>query len=165
MILLTFLLQTLRLALPLLFAAAGGVMSERVGIIALTLEGFMLTGAFCGALGAYYSGSAVIGLMAGVAGATLASALLGVVTVRYRANQVESGIAVNLLAVGATTFVLRLAFDSSSNSPRIPGFGREGAGVAAAILTNPLVWMGVLALPAVWFLLFRTTFGLRVRAV
>ena len=165
MILLTFLLQTLRLALPLLFAAAGGVMSERVGIIALTLEGFMLTGAFCGALGAYYSGSAVIGLMPGVAGATLASALLGVVTVRYRANQVVSGIAVNLLAVGATTFFLRLAFDSSSNSPRIPGFGREGAGVAAATLTNPLVWMGVLALPAVWFLLFRTTFGLRVRAV
>src|SRR5690606_1940854 len=165
MIIIAFLLQTLRLALPLLFAAAGGIMSERVGIIALTLEGFMLTGAFCAAIGALYSGSAVVGLLAGMAGATLAAALLGLVTIRFQADQVVSGIAVNLLAVGATTFFLRLAFDSSPNSPRIPGFSTEGSGVAYSTITNPLAWMGVLALPAIAFLLHKTIFGLRVRAV
>lgn len=165
MIVIAFLLQTLRLALPLLFAAAGGVVSERAGIIALTLEGFMLSGAFCGAIGAYYGDSAVVGLLAGMAGATLAAALLGVVTIHFKADQIVSGIAVNLLAVGATTFFLRLAFDSSSNSPRVPGFGLDGGSLALATVSNPLVWMGLLALPFVAFLLGKTTFGLRLRAV
>src|SRR5690606_23998584 len=104
MIVLVFVLQTLRLATPLLFAAAGGVLSERAGIIALTLEGFMLTGAFCGMLGAHYTGSATAGAVTGVAGATLAALIRGVATIRFRANQVVAGIAVNLLAVGATQF-------------------------------------------------------------
>lgn len=165
MIFLIFVLQTIRLATPLLFAAAGGVMSERVGIVALTLEGFMLTGAFCTTLGTYYSGSAAIGLMVGVAGASLAALLYAVATIGFRANQIVSGVAMNLMAAGATRFFLRLAFDSTSNSPRIAGFGVEGSGVLVATLTNPLVWLGLLALPLVAFLLDRTRFGLRVRAV
>jgi len=165
MMALAFILQTIRIATPYFFAAAGGVLSERVGVIALTLEGFMLTGAFCATLGTFYSGSPVIGALAGIAGATMAALLLGIVTIHFRANQVVSGIAVNLLAIGATRFFLRLAFDSTSNSPRIPGFGSEGSGVIIATLTNPLVWLGVLSLPAVAFLLNRTAFGLRIRAV
>ena len=179
MIVLAFLVQTLRIAMPYLFAAAGGVMSERAGIIALTLEGWMLTGAFCAALGSYYAHSAWIGVLAGVAGGLVAASLHALACVRYRADQVVVGIATNLLAVGATRFFLRLAFDSSSNSPRVPGFdwfisggagsaGANGGGAASLILAslaNPLVVLGIVSLFVVSWVLSSTPFGLRVRAV
>ncbi len=160
-----FLIQTLRIATPYLFAAAGGIISERAGIIALTLEGFMLTGAFCAALGSYYTGSPWVGILAGAAGGLLAALLHALATIRYRADQVVVGIAMNLLAVGVTRFFLRLAFDSSSNSPRVPGFGggQAGSGVLSS-LANPLVWFGILCMFAVAWILYRTPFGLRVRA-
>ena len=160
-----FLIQTLRIATPYLFAAAGGIISERAGIIALTLEGFMLTGAFCAALGSYYTGSPWLGILAGAAGGLLAALLHALATIRYRADQVVVGIAMNLLAVGVTRFFLRLAFDSSSNSPRVPGFGggQVGSGVLSS-LANPLVWFGILCMVAVGWILYRTPFGLRVRA-
>ena len=160
-----FLIQTLRIAVPYLFAAAGGIISERAGIIALTLEGYVLTGAFCAALGSFYSGSAWVGIVAGAAGGVLAGLLHAVATIRYRADQVVVGIAMNLLAVGVTRFFLRLAFDSSSNSPRVPGFGDSETGSTMfAELANPLVWLGVLTMVALAWMLYRTPFGLRVRA-
>lgn len=167
---LVFLVQTLRIATPYLFAASGGVLSERAGIIALTLEGWMLTGAFCAALGSYYSGSPWIGVLAGAGGGLLAAALHAVASIRYRADQVVIGIAINLLAAGVTRFFLRLAFDSSSNSPRVPGFDwfqASGTGETSvfASLASPLVIMGLASLPTVWWLLYRTTFGLRLRSV
>jgi general nucleoside transport system permease protein len=165
MIILAFLAQTLRIAIPYLFAAAGGVMSERAGIIGLTLEGFMLSAAATATFGSYYSGSPWIGVLAGMAGGLAAALLLGVATIRYRADQVVAGIAINLLVAGATSFFLRLLFDSSSNSPRVPGFGADAGGGLAGSFANPLVWLGLLALPAVGWLLYRTPFGLRVRAV
>ena len=174
MILLAFLAQTLRIATPYLLAASGGVLSERSGIVALALEGWMLVGAFCAALGAYYSGSPWVGLLAGVAGGVMAAALHAWTTIRYRADQVVVGIAVNLLAVGITRFFLRLAFDSSSNSPRVPGFdwfagtGAGGGGSSSGLfasLINPLVVCAIVALFGVGWLLDRTPFGLRVRAV
>lgn len=167
MILIAFLAQTLRIAMPYLFASAGGVVSERGGMIALTLEGYMLIGAFTAALGAYFGaniGGPWVGIIAGVAGGVAAAMLYGVCCIRYRANQVVVGIAINLFAIGITRFFLRLTFDSSSNSPRIPGFSETGTGFAA-LAANPLVWLGLLALPAVGWILFRTPFGLRLRAV
>jgi len=166
MIALVFLAQTIRIAMPYFFAAAGGVISERVGIIGLTLEGFMVTGAFCTVLGSYYSGSAWVGLACGVLGGAVAGLLLAVATIRYRADQVVSGIAVNLLAIGSTRFFLRLFFNSSSNSPRVAGLGGEQAGAGLlGIFANPLVWLGILILPLLGWVLYRTPFGLRARAV
>ena len=115
MILLTFLLQTIRIAIPYLLAAAGGVMSERVGIIALGLEGMMLAGAFGAALGSYYGGSPWIGLAGALAAGAMVTAVLAVATLRFKANQVVVGIAINLLVVAATRFYLRRIFDSASN--------------------------------------------------
>ena len=166
MIALAFLAQTLRIAIPYLFASAGGVMSERAGLIGLTLEGYMLGGAFCAALGSYYGGSAWMGVLAGAAGGVALALLYAVSAIRFRADQVVVGIAINLLVIGLTRFFLRLAFDSSSNSPRVPGFGAEQSGTGfGALATNPLVWMGVLSMVMVAWLLHRTPFGLRVRAV
>jgi simple sugar transport system permease protein len=171
MIVLAFLVQTLRISIPYLLAASGGVLSERSGIVALTLEGWMLTGAFTAVMGTHYSGSPWVGIACGVAGGVLAAALHALACIRFRADQVVVGIAINLLAVGLTRFFLRLAFDSSSNSPRVAGFfetgdgGREAGGGVLASLANPLVLVGVLALGLVWWVLYRTPFGLRVRAV
>jgi ABC-type uncharacterized transport system permease subunit len=163
---LSFVAQTLRIAVPYLFAAAGGVASERAGLIALTLEGYMLGGAFCAALGSYYGGSPWAGIAAGAAGGILLALLYAACAIRFRADQVVVGIAMNLLAIGATRFFLRLTFDSSSNSPRVPGFGAVQSGTGfIALASNPLVWLGVLAIPAIGWMLYRTPFGLRVRAV
>ncbi len=171
MIILAFLVQTLRIAIPYLFAASGGVLSERSGIVALTLEGWMLTGAFTAVIGTHYSGSPWVGILCGIAGGVLAALLHAIACIRYRADQVVVGIAINLMAVGITRFFLRLAFDSSSNSPRVNGFDFVGTGDGGretgvlASLANPLVPVGILSLVFVWWLLYRTPFGLRLRAV
>lgn len=167
MIVIAFLAQTLRIAIPYLFAAAGGVMSERAGLIALTLEGYMLGGAFGAAIGTHFSGSPIVGVVCGAAAGVVLALLYAVSALRLRANQVVAGVAINLLVFGLTAFFLRMLFDSSSNSPRIAeGFGGMAGGAGfLSLAANPLVWLGVLSLVGVGWLLSRTAFGLRVRAV
>jgi simple sugar transport system permease protein len=166
MIFLAFLAQTLRIAVPYLLAAAGGVMSERSGLIGLTLEGYMLGGAFCAALGAYAGGSPWVGVIAAVAGGAALAWLYAVSSIRFKADQVVVGIAINLLAIGLTRFFLRLVFDSSSNSPRVSGFDVRGGGAGwLALVQNPLIWIGLAIIPITAWVLYRTPFGLRVRAV
>jgi simple sugar transport system permease protein len=150
---LAFLAQTLRIATPYLFAAAGGTLAERAGIVSLTLEGFMLGGACAAAFGAYGTNSVWIGALCGGAGGAALAALHATATVRYRADQIVSGIGINILAIGVTRLALRIAFGSSSNSPRIPG-GATGALEIAGLVTIPLVAIVVA----------RTRFGLRLRA-
>jgi general nucleoside transport system permease protein len=162
-----FIAQTIRIAIPYLFAASGGVVAERAGVVSLTLEGFMLTGAFAATLGSYYSGSPWIGVLCGIGGGLLFGLIHAVASIRYRADQIVTGIAINLLAVGLTRFFLLMAFDSSSNSPRVAGFGitEDTGALTGALLRNPLVWFGLLSIPTVAWLVHYTPFGLRVRAV
>lgn len=164
---LAFLAQTLRIAVPYLFAAAGGVLAERAGIISLTLEGFMLGGAFSAMLGSYYSGDPWIGVLCGIVGGLALGMVHAVSTIRFKADQVVSGIAINLLAIGLTRYFLKLIFGSSSNSPRVAGFsaGTSSTALVTGLLHNPLIPIGLLIVPAVAWLLYRTPFGLRVRAV
>ncbi|MDB4888659.1 MAG: ABC-type transporter, integral rane subunit [Gemmatimonadetes bacterium] len=161
---LDFVAQTLRIAVPYLLAAAGGVLSEKAGLIALTLEGYMLGGAFGAAVGSYAAGAPWVGVLAAVVVGGALAALYATSAIRFKADQVVVGIAINLLAIGLTRFFLRLFFDSSSNSPRVPGFAGSGTGFVA-LATNPLVWLGVIVIPVVAWLLYRTPYGLRVRAV
>ena len=107
----------------------------------------MLGGAFCAAVASYYSGSPWIGLLGALGRWRGARApLRGDARSAIRADQVVVGIAMNLLVIGATRFFLRLAFHSSANSPRVPGFGAEQSGTGlASLVANPLVWLGVLA--------------------
>ena len=163
---LLFLAQTVRIAVPYLFAAAGGAIAERAGVVSLTLEGFMLGGAFGAVLGAHFTGSAWLGLLCGVAAGLLLGSVHAAASIKFKADQVVVGVAINLFAVGITRFFLQLAFGSSSNSPRVVGFGGESAGgSAAAFLANPLVWLGLAVMPALAFVVGKTRFGLRVRAV
>jgi simple sugar transport system permease protein len=157
----TFLTQMIRIAIPYLFAASGGVVAERAGIVSLTLEGFMLGGAFAAVLGTNYSGSPWVGVLTGILGGLTFALIHAVATIRYRADQVVVGVAINLLAIGVTRFFLKLFFDSSSNSPRVAGFGGN---IKAAGFDNPLLWLGLLVPVGVAFMIYRTPFGLRVRA-
>jgi len=165
MMILLFLAQTIRIAIPYLLAASGGALAERAGIVSLSLEGFMLGGAFGAVIGAHYSESAWIGVVSGVAAGLFLASIHAVCTLRFKADQVVTGVAINLFTVGITRFLLQLAFDSSSNSPRVAGFGDENVGGALALASNPLVWVGLAAMPVLAFVIYRTTFGLRVRAV
>ena len=152
--------QILRISIPYLFAAAGGVVAERAGIISLTLEGFMLTGAFAATLGSHYSGSPWVGVLCGLFGGLVFGTIHAVASIRYRADQVVMGVAINLLAVGVTRFFLLYLFNSSSNSPRVAGFNEGALGFG-----NPLIWMGLLSAPLMAFVMYKTPYGLRVRAV
>lgn len=165
MSILAFLAQTIRIAVPYLFAAAGGVVAERSGVISLGLEGYMLSGAFGGTVGAYYSGSPWIGLLCGVGAGLLCALIHALVSLRFRADQVVSGIAINLLVIGLTRFLLRLAFGSSSNSPRVAGFASGGASLGGALVRNPLIPFAVLLPIGLAWLVYRTPYGIRLRAV
>src|SRR3954469_375065 len=155
-----FITQTLRISVPYLFAASGGVIAERSGVVSLTLEGFMLSGAFGATLGSYYSGSPWVGLLCGVGAGLLFAAIYSLACIRFTADQIVVGIAINLLAIGVTRFFLKLIFDSSSNSPRVAGFATSGNG-----LTNPLLWLSFITVGAVAWMMDRTVLGLRIRAV
>jgi simple sugar transport system permease protein len=157
----SFLTQMIRIAIPYLFAASGGVVAERAGIVSLTLEGFMLSGAFAAVLGTNYSGSPWVGVLTGILGGLIFALIHAVATIRYRADQIVVGVAINLMAIGVTRFFLKLFFDSSSNSPRVAGFGGN---IRAAGFDNPLLWLGLLIPVAVAYMIYRTPFGLRVRA-
>ncbi len=158
---LSFLTQMVRIAIPYLFAASGGVVAERSGIVSLTLEGFMLGGAFAAVVGTHYSSSPWIGVLSGMAGGLAFALIHAITTIRYRADQIVVGVAINLLAIGVTRFFLKLFFASSSNSPRVTGFGGN---IKAGGFDNPLLWLGLLVAPAVAFVIYKTPFGLRVRA-
>jgi ABC-type uncharacterized transport system permease subunit len=157
----SFLTQMVRIAIPYLFAASGGVVAERAGIVSLTLEGFMLSGAFAAVLGVNYTGNAWVGVLTGIFGGLIFALVHAVATIRYRADQIVVGVAINLMAIGITRFFLKLFFDSSSNSPRVEGFGGN---IKAAGFDNPLLWLGLLVPVAVAFMIYRTPFGLRLRA-
>lgn len=162
--------QTIRISVPLILAALGGVCSERSGVINVALEGIMLNGAFCAVLGTYYFGNPWAGLVASVLGGILTAVIHGIITIRYKADQIISGIAINLLALGVTKFFLKVIFHSSSNSTRIIGFEAweahfQSMPVIKDIIGDPLIFITILSIVAVHFSLFRTPWGLRLRAV
>ena len=171
MSLLLFVAATLRISVPYTLAALGSTFSERGGVINIALEGIMLNGALAYTLGAYWTGSPWAGLASAVLAGVLTAWLHAEVTVRFRADQITSGLGINLLAAGLTKFVLSQVFHSSSNSSRVVGlpewdfFGLARLPVLGTVLGAPLVLLTVaLVLLAQWAL-FRTVFGLRLRSV
>jgi ABC-type uncharacterized transport system permease subunit len=154
---LAFFAQTLRISVPYVLAALGGTLSERAGVINLALEGILLGGALTATLGAEHGGVAA-GALAGVAGGLAIGGLYALVVLRFRADQIVAGVAINLLVIGLSRFVLKLAWGSASSSPTMPGFGRSYAD--EAFMTGVALLVVVLHV-----VLGRTVAGLRVRAV
>jgi simple sugar transport system permease protein len=167
---LSALAQTLRISVPYGLAAAGAALSERGGVINIALEGILLMGALGYVLGAHYTGSAWAGLGAAALAGLLVALVHAIVTVTCRADQITSSLGLNLAALGLSRFVLKEVFGSSSNSSRVaglpqwdvPGLGRIP--FVGPLLGNPLFLLAALAVAAAWVVLFRSPFGLRLRA-
>lgn len=149
----------LEFAPPLVFAALGGVISERAGVVNIGLEGMMRFGAFAAAAGALFSGSPWIGLACGAVVGAAAAGVHALLSLRFRADQVVSGIALNLVALGLVTFLLEAIFGSSGVSPPVPALPRNASGQTA------LAWMAIAIPIAVHLVMSRTPLGLRIRAV
>lgn len=171
MIALLFAAAALRISVPYALAAMGSAISERGGVVCIALEGLMLNGALAYTLGAYFTGNPWLGIACALAAGLVTAWLHAEATVRFRADQITTGIGINLLAAGLTRFVLVQVFHSSSNSPRVVGLPALPLGPLAHIagagelLASPLV-LATLALVALaQTLLFRTVFGLRLRAI
>jgi simple sugar transport system permease protein len=152
-----FLAQVLRIAVPYGLAAMGGAVTERSGVIDLALEAKLLFGAFAAAAIGHATGSAYLGVAGGVAAGMVVAAVQVGCALRLGADQVIVGVALNLLALGGTRFLLQLLFGEGANSPPSPGFG-------SAVLGNPIVWLAVIAAIAVPFALRRSRWGVRLRA-
>jgi ABC-type uncharacterized transport system permease subunit len=157
----------IRLATPLTLAAIGGLFSERSGIVNIALEGLMLVGAFAAATATFYSGNPWFGvLMAAVAGALVAH-LHGLVCVKFKGNHIVSGVGINILAIGATPFIAGALFGTTGSTPDIArSLGMWSIPALGAVLGeySPLVFLSWLAVPLAYVLVFRTRFGLRLRA-
>jgi len=168
----TLLASTIRNATPLIFAALGGMFSERSGVVNIGLEGLMLISAFAGVVGASLSGSALVGLGFGL-GAGLVFALIhALMCITFEADQIISGTAINLLALGGTGYLMVLIFGSGGTSPRVNGFKEVAIpGLSDIPLIGPalfnqslLVYLMYVLIPITYFGVFRTPFGLRLRA-
>lgn len=166
-----FLAQTIRITVPYALASIGGVFSERGGVVNIALEGIILNGAFCATVGTYYTGNPFVGIICAVAGGLITALIHALVTINVKADQIVSGIAINLFAVGVTKFVLQIVFHSSSNSDRIPGLPHfklpliSSSPVLTQVFGNPLVLLTILIVIVSHFVIFKTRFGLRLRSV
>lgn len=166
-----FLAAAVRIGTPLLLAATGELVAERAGVINLSVEGAMLAGALASALGASASGPWPGVLVAVIAGVAMAGCF-ALVSVRGRADQVIAGTALTLAAVGLTGTVYRRAFGATGPGLTLPTLGPVPVpGLAGIPVVGPalfqqpaLTYVALLLVPLAWWLLFRTTFGLQLRA-
>ncbi len=175
--------STVRLAIPLLFACLAGLYSERAGIFDIGLEGKILMSAFFSAAFAYLTGSVWIGLLAGILSSMALSGIHGLASITFRGNQLISGVAINFLAAGLTVLIAQDWFNQGGRTPSLEGAARFQPltlPFAEALRDVPifgpiyyelisghsiLVYVGFLTVPLTWYVLFRTRFGLRLRAV
>ncbi len=175
--------SSFRLATPLLLACLAGLYSERAGIFDIGLEGKMLAAAFAAGAVAAVSGSAWIGLLAGIGASMALAAIHGLASITLKGNQLISGVAINFLASGMTALIGQNWFRMGGQTPQLTGDGRflsitlPGADALAGVpLLGPiysqlisghniLVYVALLTVPLTWWILFRTRFGLRLRAV
>ncbi len=168
-----FLRTTVRLAVPLVFAAVGGVLSERSGVYNIGLEGMMLAGAFGAAVGAFFFDSALMGLAVGATFGMLAALILAVLGVSLGVNQIVTGIAINLLTVGLTSFLSRVVFGAQANTLELDGFhplaipGLVAIPVLGPVLfgQDALIYLMYVTVVAMYLMMFKTPWGLAIRAV
>ncbi|WP_442788250.1 ABC transporter permease [Amycolatopsis sp. NBC_01286] len=181
----------LRLALPILLCALGGLWAERAGVVNIGLEGMMILGTWGAAWGSY-NGGVWVGLLAALVFGALGGLLHAVATVTFNVNHIVSGVAINLLGLGVTKYLANLIFEPISGNPRqspvVPKFDtysasglsdwlgdlekeqRVGisdvAGILRGLVTEvaPLTMIAIVLVPVSFWVLWRTRFGLRLRS-
>ena len=179
--------STMRLATPLLLACLAGLYSERAGIFDIGLEGKMLAAALFSAAVAFASGNVWLGMLAGIGASIVLSLIHGVASITFRGNQLISGVAINFLASGLTVLIAQDWFAQGGRTPSLVGAARFEPIALPGALTRVndiaeagpvmqiyselisghtiIVYLSLLLVPLTWWVLFRTRFGLRLRAV
>ena len=179
--------STMRLATPLLLACLSGLYSERAGIFDIGLEGKMLAAALFSAAVAFASGNVWLGMLAGIGASMVLSLIHGVASITFRGNQLISGVAINFLASGLTVLIAQDWFAQGGRTPSLVGAARFEPITLPGALTRVrdiaeagpvmqiyselisghtiIVYLSLLLVPLTWWVLFRTRFGLRLRAV
>jgi ABC-type uncharacterized transport system permease subunit len=156
---------TLRVATPLILCAMGGLFSEKSGIIDVGLEGKMLMAAFFAAATASVTGSAWLGVAAAIVAAEVMALLHGFACITHRGNQVVSGVAINIVAAGLTVVLGVAWFNRGGQTPPLEAGQRLWPLLLPEAGDNILVYAALLSVPLTWWIVERTRFGLRLRAV
>ena len=182
-ILVSILGSAIRLSIPLIFTALAGLFSERAGIFDIGLEGKMLAAAFASACAAYVTGSAWMGLLAGILVSIAFSIVHGFASITNRGNQIVSGVAINFIVAGLTIVLGQAWFGQGGRTPQLANTARftpitlpgvelvRDIPVVGPLYANDisgnniLTYLAFLAVPISWWILYRTRFGLRLRAV
>ena len=175
--------STLRLATPLLLACLAGLYSERAGVFDIGLEGKMLVAAMCAGAVAFYTGNAWVGALAGIAGSLIFALIHGITSITFRGNQLIAGVALNFLASGMTVLVAQSLFGQGGRTPPLEGAARFNPielpfaeALSGVPLLGPLysdvisghsilVYAAFAIVALTWWVLYRTRYGLRLRAV
>lgn len=154
--------SSLRLSIPLLCACLAGLWSERSGVIDIGLEGKLLIAAFAAATASFATGNAYVGLLAGIGASTLFALIHGFAAISQRGNQIVSGVAINMLAAGLTAVLGNAWYGQGGRTPALEGDARF---TPILFGHSVLVYLALLLVPLTWFVLAKTRFGLRLRAV
>ncbi len=159
---LTLLFSGLRLATPLIFAALGGMFSERAGVINIALEGLMLAGAFTAAVATFETGNPYLGMLCGMLAGAFISLIYAIAVLKFEADQVVAGMAINFLMIGLPQLLSGAIYDSAGSTPQID---------KVSLLPNYFNSISIatifafLLIPICWYVMYKTPFGLRLRAV
>jgi simple sugar transport system permease protein len=167
----------LRFATPLLFASLGGLFSERSGVVNIGLEGMMLIGAFFAIWGADVTGNWITGLAIGIAAGGIFGLLHAFFSITLRADQIVGGTAINLIALGITTYLFIRIYGDEGTPTGIDAIPNVSIGFLDSVPViggflddvfgdlNLMIWVGFVLVVAVWLVVFKTPIGLRIRAV
>jgi general nucleoside transport system permease protein len=169
-----FLAAAIRIATPLLLAGLGGILSERAGVFAVGLEGMMLAGAFAATVGTWASGSAEIGVALSLVGGSVIGLVVAIVAVRFRADNMVTGLAANVLSLGLTSYFMRIL--AGGGQPvaihlallptlAIPGLSELPFVGPLLFVQPPLTYLAIAGCVALTLFLYRTQIGLTLRAV
>lgn len=163
----------IRVSIPIAFAALGGTLSERSGIINMGLEGTMLIGAFFGVVGSHYLGNPWLGLLVAMFAGAMCGLLHGLLTIRFKCEHVLAGVGINVLASGLTVVLLQMIWQTKGKSAEVASFSLVNIPLINKIpylkdifgQVSPLLIVLIACVIGVWFLLYRTVFGLRTRVI
>ncbi|MBP9110401.1 MAG: ABC transporter permease [Pyrinomonadaceae bacterium] len=170
--LLILLFSTIRLATPLIFAALGGMFSERAGVINIALEGLMLAGAFTAAVVTYELSNPYLGFLSGMVVGAIVAFIFAIAVIKFEADQVVTGFAISLLMLGLPAVISSRIYDSAGSTQQIdignlfPPLSSIFPFLPWAFLKdiNLASVLAFLCVPICWYVLYKTPFGLRIRA-
>ncbi len=157
----TLFFATIRSATPLIFAALGGLFSERSGVINIALEGLMLSGAFAAAVVTFQTNSPYLGFVSALAAGAVLAAVYAVACLKFQADQVVAGMAINFLMIGLPALISVALYDSAGSTPQIDKADKLPNFFNSVSLASIIA---LLMVPVCWYVLYRTPFGLRLRA-